>query len=237
MSQYSKQFNAAAQSVQYDSALRAYMLSVYNYMAVGLGITGLVSYAVSQSEGLMQLFFGTPLQWLVMFAPLAMAFFVMPRMMSFSLQGAQMLFWSFAAAMGLSLSTIFLAYTAASITNAFLIAASIFGAMSIYGYTTKKDLTSMGSFMIMGVFGMIIASLVNMFLQSPGFSFAISAIGVVVFTALVAYDVQRVKSVYYAIGAADQETASKIAIYGALNLYMDFINLFLSLLRFVGDRR
>jgi FtsH-binding integral membrane protein len=212
------------------------MLAVYNYMAAALGITGICSYAVASSETLMQMIFGTPLAWVFMLAPLIMILFLMPKMMHMSLQNAQVTFWSFAAVMGVSMATIFIAYTSTSIARVFFITASVFGAMSLYGYTTKKDLSSWGSFLIMGLVGVIIASLVNMFLQSPAIYFATSIIGTLIFVGLTAYDTQRIKETYYQV-AGHGEMVGKVAIYGALSLYMDFINLFLHLLRFMGDRR
>jgi FtsH-binding integral membrane protein len=229
-------FSAAGEQVRYDDGLRAYMLSVYNYMTVGLGITGLVAFLVASSPALLSAIYGTPLQWVVAFAPLIMIFFVMPRLMSYSLEKAQVMFWMFAALMGLSISWIFIAFTGESITRVFFITASVFGAMSLYGYTTKRDLTSMGSFMIMGLIGVIIASLVNLFMQSPAIQFGISILAVIIFVGLTAFDTQRIKNVYYQV-AGSGEIASKVAIYGALNLYMDFINLFIQLLQLFGDRR
>lgn len=220
----------------YDQGLRSYMLSVYNYMASGLAITGLVALIVASSPALLTMLFTTPLQWLVAFAPLIMIFFVMPNLANYSLQKAQAMFWLFAGLMGLSISWIFIAYTEMSIARVFFISASVFGAMSLYGYTTKKDLTSMGSFMIMGLIGVIIASVVNMFLQSPAIYFITSILGVLIFIGLTAYDTQRIKNVYYQV-AGTGELAAKVAIYGALSLYMDFINLFIQLLQLFGERK
>ncbi len=226
----------AREATRYDEGLRAYMLSVFNYMGIALGITGLVAFVVGSTPQLMNVIFGTPLQWVVMLAPLAMIFFVMPRLLNYSLQAAQMLFWLFAALMGLSISTIFIVYTQQSIASTFFITASVFGAMSLYGYTTKKDLTSFGSFLIMGLIGIIIASIVNIFLQSSMLQFVVSLIGVFVFVGLTAYDTQRIKNIYYQV-SGQGELASKLAIFGALSLYMDFINLFLQLLQLFGNRR
>jgi uncharacterized protein len=227
---YTKQtVGQSATYASYDQGLRSYMLSVYNYMASGLAITGLVALIVASSPAL-------PLQWLVAFAPLVMIFFVMPNLANYSLQKAQAMFWIFAGLMGLSISWIFIAYTEMSIARVFFISASVFGAMSLYGYTTKKDLTSMGSFMIMGLIGIIIASVVNMFLQSPAIYFITSILGVLIFIGLTAYDTQRIKNVYYQV-AGTGELAAKVAIYGALSLYMDFINLFIQLLQLFGERK
>lgn len=234
---YTKMTQAVARdTARYDEGLRAYMLAVFNYMGVALGITGVVAFLVGSTPQLMAIFFNTPLQWVVMLAPLVMIFFVMPRLLSYSLQKAQAMFWLFSALMGLSISTIFIAYTQQSIASTFFITASVFGAMSIYGYTTKRDLTSLGSFLIMGLIGIILASIVNIFLHSSALQFVVSLIGILIFTGLTAYDTQRIKNIYYQV-AGQGELASKVAIYGALSLYMDFINLFLQLLQFFGDRR
>ncbi len=223
-------------TAQYNEGLRAYMLKIYNYMAMALGLTGLVAYAASSSPGIVHAIYGTPLQFVVMFAPLGIVLYLSMRINHLSVQAAQTWFWVYAAVMGLSLSYIFLAYTGASIARAFFITASVFGGMSLYGYTTKKDLTGMGSFMVMGVFGLLIASLINIFLKSSGLDFAISALGVLIFTGLAAYDTQRLKEIYYIAGGSS-ESLGKAAIMGALTLYLDFINLLVMLLRFVGDRK
>jgi FtsH-binding integral membrane protein len=236
MQQYRQSFITTASQASYNDGLRAYMLSVFNYMAVGLSITGFASFLVAQSPALMSLLFGTPLQWVLMFAPLVMVLFLSAKIPTLSLQQAQMAFWTFAGVMGVSLASIFLAFTGESIVQTFFITASVFGAMSLYGYTTKKDLTSMGSFMVMGLFGVVIASLANLFLQSPGLQFVVSLVAVIVFTVLTAYDVQNLKATYNQV-AGDNSLASKVAIYGALGLYMNFINLFLHLLHFFGDRK
>ena len=233
---FTKQYAQIREETSYDQGLRAYMLSVYNHMAAALGITGIVAYIVASSPQLLNALFGSPLQWVVMLAPLAMIFFVMPRMMNYSIQKAQMVFFTFAGLMGLSISWIFIAYTETSIARAFFITASVFGTMSIYGYTTKRDLTSMGSFMIMGLIGVIIASLVNLFLHSPAIHYATSFLTVIIFVGLTAYDTQRIKNIYYQV-AGTGEMATKVAIYGALSLYMDFMNIFLQMLQFFGDRR
>jgi FtsH-binding integral membrane protein len=218
-----------------DQGLRAYMIQVFNYMALGLGITGLVAFTLSNSPQLMATIWGTGLQWVVILAPLAMALFLSFKINSLSFATAQLLFFVYAGLMGLSLSSIFLVFTGQSITRVFFITSSVFAAMSLYGYTTKRDLTGMGSFLLMGVIGIVIASLVNMFLKSSVMQFVISVIGVIVFTGLTAYDVQQIKEVYYEQDA--QDTMGKKAIIGALRLYLDFINLFISLLHLFGDRR
>jgi hypothetical protein len=238
MSEFTKTSRSSYASkarTSYDAGLRTYMLKVYNNMGIALAISGLVSLFVSNSPTLMQTIFGTPLQWLVILAPLGFVFFFSARINKISASSAQTYLWIFSSLMGLSLAPIFLIYTGASIAKCFFITASLFGAMSLYGYTTKKDLTGMGSFLFMGLIGIIIASLVNMFLKSSGLDFAISILGVIIFTGLTAYDTQRIKSMYYQL--TDQESISKAATMGALSLYMDFINLFLMMLRFFGDRR
>lgn len=234
---YTKQtMGAVREETSYDQGLRSYMLSVYNYMGSGLAITGLVAMIVASSDTLLQMIFGTPLQWVVMLAPLGMIFFILPNIYNYSVGKAQAMFWGFAGLMGLSLSSLFVIYTGESIARVFFITASVFGSMSLYGYTTKKDLTSMGSFMIMGLIGVIVASLVNLFLQSSGLQFVISLLSVAIFVGLTAYDTQRIKAVYYQF-AGNAELATKAAIYGALQLYMDFINLFIQLLHLFGNRR
>jgi hypothetical protein len=226
---------AQLDAAQIDVGLRAHMLRVYNYMASGVALTGIVAYAVASSPDLMQAIFGTPLAWVVMLAPLAFVLVLSFGINRLSLFATQAVFWVFAAAMGLSLSTIFVVYTGESIARVFFITAASFGALSLYGYTTKRDLSAFGSFLIMGLFGIIIASLVNLFLQSSGLQFAISVIGVLVFAGLTAYDTQRIKSMYLETDA--EETAGKKAIMGALALYLDFINLMVMLLHLLGNRR
>jgi len=218
-----------------DEGLRSYMLRVYNYMASGLALTGIVAYVVASTPALMQAIFGTGLFWVVALAPLGFVFFLSARVHKMSVTGAQTAFWLFAGVMGLSLASIFIVYTSTSIARVFFITASVFGAMSLYGYTTKKDLSGWGSFLFMGLIGIIIASLVNIFLASSAMHFAISVIGVLVFTGLTAYDTQRIKEMYLA--ADDASVTAKKAIMGALSLYLDFINLFLMLLRLFGNRQ
>jgi FtsH-binding integral membrane protein len=222
--------------VGFDAGLRSFMLKVYNYLAMALGLSGVVAYGASTSDALMQAIFGTPLAWVVMLAPLGFIFFLGFRINKMSLQAAQTTFWAFAVVMGLSLSTIFLVYTGASIAKTFFISAAMFGGMSLYGYTTKRDLTSMGNFLIMGAWGIFIAMIVNLFVQSGPMSFVISALAVIIFTGLTAYDTQKLKQIYYSVSGS-AELAGKAAIMGALNLYLDFINIFIHLLRFVGERR
>ncbi len=210
------------------------MQKVFGLMAGGTAVTGLVSY-FGAASGLYLQIAQTPLIWVVVFAPLAFAFFFGMKIQTMRASTAQVLFWVFSALMGLSLSYIFLRYTETSIARTFFIAAATFAGMALYGYTTKRDLSAMGSFLIMGVWGLVIAMVVNMFLASSALHWAISIIGVLVFTGLTAYDAQKIKSMYYAGDGA--EVSTKKAVIGALNLYLDFINLFVFLLQFLGDRR
>jgi len=225
----------AIPQVGIDQGLRSYMLRVYNYMAGGLAITGVVAYFAAAS-GLYLALMQTPvLFWIVVFAPLGLVLLLSFRIQRMSLGAAQATFWGYAALVGLSLAGLFLVYTGASIAQVFFITAATFLAMSLWGYTTKRDLTSFGHFLIMGLIGIIIASLVNIFLHSPGLYFAVSVIGVLVFTGLTAYDTQRIKEMYWE-GDGDV-VAGKKAIMGALALYLDFINLFIMLMQLMGQRR
>jgi FtsH-binding integral membrane protein len=219
----------------YDSALRSYFLKVYNYMGFGLIITAIMAFAVANSPTALKTIYGTPLQYVVMFAPLVFMLVLSFGINKLKASTAQMLFWLFCMAMGLSLSSIFLVYTGVSIVRVFLITSATFLVMSIYGYTTNTDLSKFGSILMMGLIGIIIASLVNLFLKSSGLDFIISLVGVVVFTGLIGYDTQRMKTTFDE--AWDNETYKKVAIYSALSLYINFINLFLMLLRLVGQRR
>jgi FtsH-binding integral membrane protein len=219
-----------------DVGLRDYMLRIYNYMASGLALTGIVAY-VFASSGLYAQVAATPLIWLIVLAPIGFVLLFSFGMERLSPSAAQALFWVFAAIMGLSLASIFLKFTGASIARVFFITAGTFAAMSFYGYTTKRDLSQFGSFLIMGLIGIMIASIVNLFLASSALQFAISVIGVVVFVGLTAWDTQRIKESYYEYQYADGGTASKQAIMGALMLYLDFINLFVMLLQLLGARR
>jgi uncharacterized protein len=236
-----------------DEGLRSYMLKVYNYMGIGLVVTGLVAWFASnaaitadpaQAVGALEngqlvtqwgaLLYTSPLMWVVALSPLAIVLVLSFGINRLSVPAAQAIFWGFSALMGLSLSSIFLVYTDASIAKVFFITAATFGAMSLYGYTTKRDLTSIGNFLIMGLIGLIIASIVNIFMQSSMLEFAISVIGVLIFVGLTAYDTQKIKESYSASFGAD--VLAKGAIMGALNLYLDFINLFMMLLRLFGNR-
>ena len=218
----------------FDAGLRAHMLRVYNYMATGLALTGIVAFAAAR-YGLYEALAGTPLIWVVMLAPLGFVFFLSFKIQTMRASTAQSLFWAFAGIMGLSMAGIFLVFTGASIARVFFITAGTFAAMSLWGYTTKRDLTGMGSFLFMGLIGIILAAIVNMFIASSALHFAISVIGLLVFVGLTAYDTQRIKNEY--AEWHDSETSSKLAIMGALRLYLDFINLFMILLQFLGDRR
>ena len=243
-----RSFTRTADQGVIDEGLRAYMLKVYNYMTTGLLITGLIAYffgkasIVTNSSGeligvtsLGNMLFNSPLMWVVALAPLGMMFFFTYRINRMSLSAAQITFWVFATLMGLSMASLFIVYTGASITRVFFICSATFAAMSLYGYTTKRDLTALGGFLMMGVIGLIIANIVNWFLQSPALYYAASFIGVLIFVGLTAYDTQKIKNMYY---EGDSENLSgKKAIMGALTLYMDFILLFIYLLRIFGQRR
>jgi FtsH-binding integral membrane protein len=218
-----------------DVGLRQYMLKVYNFMSVGLVVTGLVAYFVAQSDDLLRAIYFSPLRWVVMLAPIGFALLFGFRIQQMRASTAQMLYWAFAAVMGLSLSFIFIVYTNASVARVFFISAGTFAGMSLYGYTTKRDLSGVGSFMMMGLIGIILASLVNLFLHSTALLFTISVIGVIVFVGLTAWDTQRIKEMYSAGDGA--EVGTKKAILGAFQLYLDFINLFVMMLQLMGSRR
>jgi FtsH-binding integral membrane protein len=221
-----------------DPRLREYMLRVYNFMAGGLIVSGLTGY-IAVRTGFYQQIAGTPLIWIVMLAPLAAVLVLSFRIERMSVAAAQLTFWVYALLMGLSLSGIFLVYTGASIARTFFIAAATFGAMSLYGYVTGRDLTRVGSFLFMGLIGIILASVVNLFVASPALEFVISVIGVILFVGLTAYDTQRIKNIYIEAEAEAKgdEAISKKAVLGALTLYLDFINLFLMFLQLTGERR
>lgn len=240
-------------TVAIDEGLRAYMLRVYNYMAAGLAITGVVAYAVfalavtndpaaavaKVGNGIMltefgRLVFVSPLKWVLLLAPLALVFFMSARIHKMSVQGGQLTFWIYAALVGASIASIFLVYAHGSIARVFFITAATFGGLSLFGYTTQKDLSGWGSFLIMGLIGIIIAAVVNIFLASSALQFAISVIGVLVFAGLTAYDTQQIKEEYYA--GDSQLVAGQKAIMGALRLYLDFLNMFLMLLSLFGNR-
>ena len=232
----------AGTQVQIDQGLRSYMLKVYNYMAAGLGITGVAAYAtfhaaVDAAGGLTPFgnaIFVSPLKWVLILAPLALVILLSFRISRMSVSAAQMTFWAYAALVGVSFASLGLIYTAGSIAQVFFITAGTFGALSLYGYTTKRDLAGFGSFLFMGLIGLIIASLVNLYFQNGMFSLVLSAVGVLIFTGLTAWDTQQIKEMYFE--ADDVAVMGRKAIMGALRLYLDFINLFLSLLRIFGNR-
>lgn len=226
--------NVSSTTSAASSGLRTYLLKVYNYMAAGLALTGAVAY-YGAASGFYASIMGTPLFWIVLFAPLALVLFLGFRIERISLGAAQISFWAYAGLVGLSLSGIFLLYTGESIARVFFISAGTFAAMSVYGYTTKRDLSRLGSFLFMGLIGIIIASLVNFFMKSSTLQLTISAIGVLVFVGLTAYDTQRVKALY--VEGEDGAASGKKAILGALALYLDFLNLFLMLMQLLGNRR
>jgi hypothetical protein len=218
----------------FDEGLRRHMLQVYNYMMLGLAMTGAVAFLVASTPALYGPIFGTPLKWVVMLAPLGFVFFLSFKIETISAATAQLLFWLFCAVMGLSMASIFLVFTGTSIARVFFVTAATFGAASLYGYTTKADLSKFGSFLMMGLIGIIIAALVNIFIGSSALQFAISVIGVIVFTGLAAYDTQGIKERYAeSLGA---EANQKYAVMGALSLYLSFINLFQMLLYFMGGQ-
>ena len=226
---------AAVEQAAVDEGLRAYMLRVYNYMASGVALSGIVAALVASSPALLQAIYGTGLYWIVIFAPLGFLLVLLFGLDRLSATAVQALFWAYAAVNGASLSYIFLAYTGASIVRVFFITTATFAAMSLYGYTTKRDLTGVGNFMRMGVIGILIALVVNFFLVSSALDFAISVIGVLVFVGLTAYDTQKIRDMYFEADGAD--AATKKAVTGAVTLYLDFILLMVMLLRLFGERR
>lgn len=223
------------QGLEFDGRFRTYMATVYGNMSIGLLLTAITSYMVSLSPQMMNYIFKTPLFYVVMFAPLGMAVYYSLKWQQLKVETAQGLFFLYAFMVGLSMASIFIAYTGESIARIFLITSSMFGATSLYGYATKRDLTGMGSFMMMGLFGLVIAMVINIFLKSSGLQMMLSFLAVIIFTALTAYDVQRLKNIYYQV--ADQEMLGKVAMMGAFILYLDFINLFIHLLHLFGNRR
>ena len=238
----------AGTQVEVDQGLRSFMLGVYNNMVVGLGISGLVALGLNMAATATtatgqlaltpfgQTLYNTPLKWVLMFAPLVFIFVFSMRMDRMSASSARTMFFAFAAVMGASMSTLLLVFTGASVVRVFFITAATFGGLSLYGYTTKRSLSGMGSFLIMGLIGLIIASLVNIFLASSALQFAISVLGVLIFAGLTAYDTQKLKEMYLYSGF-DAEGAAKMSVNGALTLYLDFINMFQFLLSLMGDRR
>ena len=227
-------------TVGIDSGLRAHMNKVYGLMAVAMVITGAVAWSIGTSpdEIFYSIFGNSILSLLIMFAPLGFVFFLSARVMKMSYSAGQLSFWLFAALMGLSLASIFKVYTGTSIANAFFTTAVAFGAMSLFGYTTKKDLSGMGRFLFMGVIGLIVAMIINWFTQSPGLEFAINVLGVLIFAGLTAYDTQNIKNTYLSLRSSPngEQIAAKAGILGALSLYINFLNMFMFLLQFMGNR-
>ena len=240
-------YSKTADQAGIDEGLRAYMLKVYNYMTTGLVLTGFIAYFFGKASvaavtpngviltSLGQALFNSGLSWIIMLAPLGFVFYLSARINKMSVSSAQITFWLFASIMGLSLASVFVQFTGTSIARVFFITAGTFAAMSLYGYTTKRDLTKLGGFLFMGLIGIILASIVNIFVQSGPMAFIISIIGVLVFVGLTAYDTQTIKNMYYA-GDSDS-VGSKKALMCALRLYLDFINLFILLLQLFGQRR
>lgn len=220
-----------------DEGLRSHMLGIYNYMAGGVALTGVLAFAVSTyaktDPAFAQLLYASPLKWVLMLAPLALVFFLGFRIHKMSAGAAQMTFWAYAALMGVSISSIFLVFSLGSISQMFFVTAAAFASLSVFGYTTKKDLSGWGSFLFMGLIGIIIAALINLFLQSSALAFAVNVIGVLVFAGLTAYDTQRLKDEYYQL-AGNAEWLQKASIMGALSLYLNFVNMFMMLLQLFG---
>src|SRR5687768_7922234 len=245
MAEYDRRYGTAVRSGAparvegIDQGLRAFMLGIYNNMALGLALTGLVAFGTyswaASDPAVAQTLYGSPLRWVIIFAPLAFVFGLSAMVNRMQPGTARLVFLVYAAVMGLSLSSIFIVFTGESIARTFFITAASFAGLSLFGYTTKRDLSGWGSFLIMGVIGLIIASIVNIFLASSALQFAISVIGVLVFAALTAYDTQRLKHTYDYV-AGDAVAAGRASIIGALQLYLDFINLFMFLLQFMGNR-
>jgi uncharacterized protein len=244
MSDFDRNYSAvrgfgADRAAALDQGLRAHMIRVYNYMASGVAITGVIAFVVAQyaasDPSVARMLYASPLAFVVMLAPLGLVIFLSFRISHLQASTARLLFFVYAALLGLMLSTVFLVYTSASITRVFFITSAAFGALSLWGYTTQRSLDAMGSFMMMGLFGIIIASLVNIFLKSNGLDWAISILGVLIFAGLTAWDTQKIKEMYDPMD--DGTIAGRKAVMGALALYLDFINMFLFLLRLFGDRR
>src|SRR5471032_2629132 len=243
-------FNRAGTAdLAFDAGLRAHMIRVYNYMASGLALSGIVAFALYASPELQNVFFQTGLTrggnvmvvglnvlgWVAIFAPMGLLLLVGFRAAQMSVAGVQAVYWAVTALMGVSLSLLLIRYTGASVARTFFVTAASFGALSLYGYTTKRDLTAMGKFLFMGLIGIMLASVVNIFFRSSGMSFIISILGVLIFSGLIAYDTQKIKEQY--AKAWEQGSAEKVAIFGALSLYLDFVNLFQFLMSFMGQSR
>ncbi|MBZ4022282.1 hypothetical protein CKO11_07405 [Rhodobacter sp. TJ_12] len=228
--------SVAGSAARIDEGLRTHMNKVYGLMSVAMLITGAVAFGVGTNDQLVAAIFGTPIKWVVMLAPLAIVFGFGAMIHKMSTQTAQMVFLGYSALMGLSISFIFKAYTGVSIAQTFLVTAIAFASLSLYGYTTKRNLSAMGSFLMMGVVGLIIASILNIFIASSALQFAISVLGVLIFAGLTAYDTQNIKNTYLQLAQSDADFLGKAAIIGALQLYLDFLNLFMFLLQFLGNR-
>ena len=229
--------NVRFQDTYYSVGLRNYLVKVYNYMAMALGVTGIVAFVISSSNAFVSMIYNTPLQWVIMFAPIMLVFLMYYKINTFSFQAVLTVFFSFSALMGMSMSYIFLVYTAASIAKVFFISSSMFGIMAWYGNVTKKDLSQFGQFLFMGVIGISIASLVNLFLGSQPLHFAISILAVIIFTGMTAYDAQRIKDMYYKFNDGTDVSVNKMAVLGATTLYFNYVNIFLHLLSLQGERR
>ena len=235
--QTTRSFGTAAGAAEIDAGLRAHMNKVYGLMSVGMLLTGGVAWAVGTNDAMVQAIFMTPLKWVVMFAPLVLVFVFSAMINKLSVAAAQLFFYVYASVMGLSIAFIFAVYTSESIATTFLVTSIALAALSLYGYVTKRDLSGMGTFLMMGLIGIIVASVVNIFLASSALGFAISVIGVLIFAALTAYDTQSIKNEYIEHARhADEAWLGKSAIMGALRLYLDFINMFMFLLQFLGNR-
>lgn len=224
-----------SKSVGYDEGLRSYLLSVMNNMAAGVAVSGLIAYLVSISPGLVSMLFGTGLVWVVMLAPIPMVFLVSWAASSWSLSAARVAYYAFMVVMGVSLTTVFITYKLGSVFQVFFITASMFAVLALYGYTTKKDLSGMGSFLIMGLWGLIAASLISIFFPSPVMAFVINIVGVIIFSGLTAYDMQKIKELYD--DSRNRDELGRIALMGAMSLYLDFINLFIYLIQLIGDKK
>ena len=228
---------AGAKHLAIDEGLKKHMSRTYSLMAIAMLITGGVAYIVGNNNAMLSVIFGSPLKWVVMFAPLAVVFGLSASINRLSAATAQLVFWFFSALMGLSISYIFAVFTGMSIAQTFLVTAIAFSGLSIWGYTTKKDISAWGSFLMMGVIGLIVASVVNIFMASPAIQFAVSSLGVLIFAGLTAYDTQRIKNDYIQMSRmGNAEWLAKSAIMGALSLYINFLNMFMFLLQFMGNR-
>jgi uncharacterized protein len=232
--------SAARTGAAVDQGLRSYMLGVYNYMAAGVALTGLVAYALHQwaanDKGVAQILYNSPVKWLVMLAPLGIVLYLGVRSHKMSAAWTQGVFWLYAAAVGASISFIMLRYTGMSIARTFFISAGAFAGLSVFGYTTKRDISSWGAFLMMGLIGIILASIAQIFIQSSAMQFAISVLGLLIFAGFTAYDTQSIKDEYYTVSGYGAEAMSKSSVFGALMLYQDFVGIFMSLLNLTGDR-